>query len=345
MTDRKQAIFRLDATPAIGGGHAMRCLVLADQLAADGWSCIFISAPGALAVVPALGRHRVVELDAIRPDHMRDLGAGGCDLLVVDHYGLDAAFERACAPWAGTILVVDDLADRPHHCDLLLDQNRLDGAQAYAGLVPKTATVLSGPSHALLRRDFRDLREATLRRRTPGAARQVLVSMGLTDPSNQTEKVLRALEHCRWPDLQRVAVLLGSGAPHLERVRAMLPGLDLPVDLHLDDGRVAERMAEADLAVGAGGSTSWERCCLGLPTAVISVADNQLGGIRCLDQAGAALVLGRHDELSVEAVAQGLSTLAQDPKWRYAMAQAASDLCDGRGVHRVLAAIGRLGLF
>ncbi|MBY0431842.1 MAG: hypothetical protein K2Q10_11635, partial [Rhodospirillales bacterium] len=110
------AVFRADAEPAIGGGHVMRCLTLADALAARGWRCHFACRPGTPEMVLALAAsgHAVVPLADPSPAALAARWPAGCGLLVVDNYGLDAAYERACRPWAGRILVFDDLADRPH---------------------------------------------------------------------------------------------------------------------------------------------------------------------------------------------------------------------------------------
>ena len=149
------AVFRADASPTMGGGHVMRCLTLADALRDAGWSCAFATAAESSAMVPALARSGHATID-IASDDAGELGAcvGHADLLIVDHYGLGAVFEGRARDWAGQVLVIDDLPNRPHDCDLLLDQTAGRGAGDYAGMVPDHCRLLLGADHALLRPQF-----------------------------------------------------------------------------------------------------------------------------------------------------------------------------------------------
>jgi len=336
------AVFRFDASARAGAGHAVRCLALADALAASGWRCALASAAAASAVVPALGRcaHQRLELDCAADAEAGTLAGrwpGGCDLLVVDHYGRGAAFEGACRPWARRVMVIDDLADRAHDCDVLLDQTPGRRAEDYGALVPGGCRLVLGPRHALLRPQFAAARGAALsRRRAGGPVRRILVSIGATDPDNVTATVLEGL--ARAGVAAEVEVVMGAGAPHLAAVRARAGDLSgtLPVTVTVGAGNMAALMADADIAVGAAGTASWERCCLGLPAVVLVVAENQRAGAKALAGAGAARILDAPAGITATHVAAAVEGLCRSADERRRMGLAAADLCDGRGVARVV---------
>ncbi len=222
-------VFRADASPSLGGGHVMRCLALADELRRGGAECIFAHTPQTPIAVPALPRagYRSVELPTANDtDTFCGAIADGCDWLVVDHYGWTSSEEKRCRPWARNILVIDDLADRPHDCDLLLDQTLARSASAYKGLVLPGCDLMLGTHYALLRPEFAMARAASLMRRGSGKPKHVLVSVGLTDPAGATGIILDGIRESRLP--LTVDVVLGPSASNLAAVRSI-------VEAHHDD--------------------------------------------------------------------------------------------------------------
>jgi UDP-2,4-diacetamido-2,4,6-trideoxy-beta-L-altropyranose hydrolase len=265
---------------------------------------------------------------------LHGLVAGGCDLLVVDHYGLDARFERACRPWAKTILVIDDLADRPHDCDILLDQTPGRQASDYASLVPGNCTVLAGSQFALLDPRFRQARE---RLGAPNdQVRRVLVSFGGTDPAGATRRALEALAVAKLG--AAVDVVLGTASADMGQIQQLAAQLDPPDAVHVSVDDMAGMIARADMAIGAGGVSALERCCLGMPSITITIADNQRKLADELAQAGATENLGPVSKLRLGDIADAVSGLASDPAWRRKMRAAALAVADGLGVARVRAA-------
>lgn len=334
------AVLRCDASPRLGGGHVMRCLTLAARLRRAGWDTAFAVVRGSLEAVPALGRDcsRVVELaDGADAAVLAEAFPDGCGLLVVDHYGLDAKYEAACRGWAGAILAMDDLADREHDCDWLLDPTLGRVPADYAPFVASDCTLLLGPGHALLRGEFSGLRSEALARRGSSGTARALVSFGLTDPAGATAGAIRGLAELG--EGVEVEAVLGASAPAYAdavgaaesmRGRGRVLG---PVD------NMARRMIWADVAAGAAGSTSWERCCLGLPTVLAVLADNQRMIARELDAAGAAVNLGPSRELRPDDWASALGRLLRDVDARREMGCRAAALCDGRGAERVTLAV------
>lgn len=294
--------------------------------------------------VPALSRSRfrVAPLGtaaAVEPGALRALWPEGCELLVVDHYGLDVAYESECRPWARRILAIDDLADRRHDADVLLDPTLGRGAADYAALVSGGCEVLTGPRYALLRSEFAAARAAALDARDRACGR-LLVTLGVTDPGNLTETVLEGIAASGLA--LAVDVVLGSSAPHLSRVLARAQAMPQPTRVLVDAGDMAALMTAADLAIGAAGGTAWERCCLGLASITVTVAENQRPISDALVRAGAIESLGSGAGLTPEAVCAALVRLATDSKKRLRMARDAATVCDGRGADRVLRVLMRV---
>jgi UDP-2,4-diacetamido-2,4,6-trideoxy-beta-L-altropyranose hydrolase len=333
----------------------MRCLTLARALRRAGVACRFITRalPGHLAGRIAEDGFEVTLLPAPHgavpegpPNHAHWAGIGWAqdaeetraalgrapDWLVIDHYAFDARWQKAARPEGTRLMVIDDLADRPHACDLLLDQNLGRDAGDYDRLVPETCTRLVGPRYALLRPEFAAARPEALVGRAGRGLRHLLISMGGVDSVDATSAVLNALRDAPLPDDLRITVIMGGNAPALKRVRALACNMPRPTQVVVDVDDMAARMAAADLAIGAGGATTWERCALGLPSIIVQIADNQAGIARALATEGAALDPG---PLQAPGFAQALqSVLAQatDPARVAAMSEAAAAICDGDGV-------------
>ncbi|MBF0295802.1 MAG: UDP-2,4-diacetamido-2,4,6-trideoxy-beta-L-altropyranose hydrolase [Magnetococcales bacterium] len=325
-------VLRADAGVNIGGGHVMRCLTLAQALERQGADVAFACRTGTEQVVSRLAERTWRELpQGLAPEqeaqYLADGWPEGCELLVVDHYGLDARFERACRGWAQRILVIDDLADRSHDAEWLLDQTPGREAQDYAGRVNPECRLLLGADHLLLRPAFASARHAARSRRLAGGrSGRLLVTLGLTDAHNVTARILEGIAAAGVA--AEVDVVLGGGAPHLDAVRALTRGMPFPVTLHVDVSRMERLMAQADLAIGAGGTSAWERCCLGLPAITVTIADNQFGVARVLEEAGASLTAAPGE------VAARLADLWEDDARLARMGVNAASLCDGLGAPR-----------
>ena len=356
-----RVVFRVDASASIGTGHVMRCLALAQGLESAGGQAIFVcrELSGHFCDEIAANGFTVLRLPAdatwVAKDggdqvpHAAWLGTSWqqdaaqvsaalehlkpIDWLVVDHYGLDVRWESALRPLTKQLMAIDDLFDRSHDVDLLLNQNILHGSCAnYAELVPGACRLLLGPRYALLQSRYRELRSRLPAR--SGKIERVLVYFGGVDAANLTGRSLMALDAAGCGDLD-IDVVLPVAGPHAESIRAMaarLPG----AHVHDTLPSLAPLMATADLAIGAGGTTSWERLCLGLPALVVTLSDNQLMIAETLQANGLARWLGHHHEISVEILADALRPLLQEglvPDWSVGCRAAV----DGAGVERVAA--------
>ena len=305
--------FRADASIEIGTGHVMRCLTLADRLRERGATTHFLCRPldGHLGEIITARGHGLAwlpvraSLDQDAKDSLEALAdETRWDWLVVDHYGLDADWESVMRGAAMKIMAIDDLADRAHDCDLLLDQN-LQEPGRYGGLVPDDCQILIGPRYSLLRPQF----AAERRRLRPreGKLARLLVFFGGTDAGGETLKALEAIRLLGRPDLA-ADVVIGQDNPHRATIEAACHAL-LGATLHCQVGNMASLMAAADLFIGAGGTSSWERCCIGLPALVIATADNQIAQAEALARAGAQLYLGPAQSVTGERLARTLEAM------------------------------------
>lgn len=322
-------LFRCDATAELGGGHVMRCLTLARALSALGHSCVFMTRSGVSDIVPALRQAGFVLRELADGDDEASVAAvERPDWVVIDSYASGAGAEaRIRAATGARLLAIDDLANRARDCDVLLDQNLGRSVEDYVGLVPPGARVLAGPRYALLRPEFAAARERALARRAAGGpVRRILVSLGMTDVGGATLPAVQAALAAAPGAIIDVAI--SSRAPSLSALRA-LSAERTELRLHVDDADMCELMLEADLAIGAAGSTSWERCCLRLPRIVLALADNQKDAARQLEDAGAVVAA---EILNPEVVTH----VAGDTEYRRALSEKAAQICDGEGVDRVL---------
>lgn len=358
-------IFRTDASQIIGTGHVMRCLTLAEKLKGQntvvtficrehqGHLCELIQQCGfSVILLPTSKNSSHVNSE---PTQFSWIGASWQDdaeqtvsaiatiaakpsWLIVDHYALDFHWENALRAAVDCIMVIDDLADRVHNCDLLLDQNLVDQMQTrYPGKVPKNCTVLLGPEFSLLQPIYAELHDSTPPRK--GAIKRILIFFGGVDKENMTGRTLTALVQLKRPDIM-VDVVITSSNPHTEKIRKQIAGQD-NICLHSDLPTLAPLMVIADLALGAGGATSLERLCLGLPTLVVTLADNQCLVANRLSQLGLIRLLGHKDMVDESTLIHALDEMLQqalDGSWSLRCFA----VVDGLGVNRVCAAMSAL---
>jgi UDP-2,4-diacetamido-2,4,6-trideoxy-beta-L-altropyranose hydrolase len=265
------------------------------------------------------------------------VGTTAVDWLIVDHYAINACWEQALRPLCRKLMVIDDLADRPHDCDLLLDQNLGRDAVDYSQLVPAGCTVLAGPLYALLRPEFAGLRDESLRRRAAPQLEHLLITMGGVDQADATGKVLEALQNCQLPADLRITVVMGQHAPWLERVQLLAKQMQQPTEVKINVNNMAQLMAYSDLAIGAAGGASWERCCLGLPTLIVVLAENQRGGAAALEQSGSVKSLDRVD--AFPHTLQSMLSLLVTTDALSQLSQKSCLITDGQGTSRVMEAL------
>jgi UDP-2,4-diacetamido-2,4,6-trideoxy-beta-L-altropyranose hydrolase len=367
-----QVIIRTDASHDIGTGHVMRCLALADALAAQGVECAFICrqhtgnliehihSKGYLVhTLPVSDQEADLRSDVAQQlVYARWLGASweqdveACDSilaelhpdwLIVDHYSLDARWEGALKQHCSSLMVIDDLADRPHLCELLLDQTFGRLAADYKPLVPAECTLLCGSMYALLRPEFEALRIYSLQRREYPQLHRLLITMGGVDIDNVTAQVLGALKYSELPSHCRITVVMGVKAPWLAEVCDIAEQMPWPTKVRVNVENMAQLMADSDLAIGAAGATSWERCCLGLPTLMCVSAENQKYAAKKLEQAQAVKILNLGKCLKNDLL-KSVGNLALNMNYLKELTESAKDICDGKGCHFVVCMLKKLGV-
>jgi UDP-2,4-diacetamido-2,4,6-trideoxy-beta-L-altropyranose hydrolase len=344
-----QIFFRVDASIEIGTGHVMRCLTLAQALKDNGANVEFICRKhkGNLIGKIRLNGFNVHELEVLEEvddklAHSHWLGANqqqdadDCvdifkekktNWLIVDHYALDEQWQKRLKPYYEKLMVIDDLADRKHQCDVLLDQNFGRSSQDYKDFVPKSAKFLIGSKYALLRPEFEKYRQYSLNRRKDENFKKLLVNMGGTDPDNITGKVIERLQIAKLPKSVEIIIVMGKTAPHLASVVTSANKLPHRSEVKVDVDNMAELMANADIAIGASGATTWERCYLGLPTIQLITAYNQ---------EFIASKLNKINAIKLVEVDDVIENLENFQYWMKDTGESASKVTNGTGIKYIL---------
>ena len=336
----KSVVFRADAAPDIGLGHVIRCTHLARALTANGWQCTLAGTSETIEFVSARGdwpgQYIILDCtDQSEPERIALARVGAnWDLLVCDHYKRGIAFESACRDAVDHILVIEDVPNRPHEADILLDQTQGRQGLEYSTLVPNNCRVFCGPAYALLGAEYSLLRQAALQRPRK-AVENVMVCVGGGNPYNLIETIIEALAIARLN--LRVDIVIGGMVNDKEAIIGQALSLEPEPTLHIDTRNMAKIIARSDLAIGVSGSTSWERCCLGLPALIMTSADNQMEIGRRLAESGAAISMGDGSQIQAETIAEFLASIVENPKGLADMSNIASSICDGAGATKLVA--------
>ena len=353
----KRVVIRADATLRIASGHIMRCLTLATALknTFKDIDITLLAGPLPKALEERIGQAKVTlkclpmnvdstdwnQSDDIKQSIEAISGLGPIDLIIVDHYSLDIEWERALAPYSQKLLVIDDLINRDHHADFLLDQTFGRKAEEYSARVNQHCQLMLGTNFTLIREEFsRLITQAQHKRQQFTAVHHLLISLGGLDENNATGKILTLLQEAitqgdkeKWHDWS-LTIIASSDAPHLSQLKQQIMALP-KAKLLIDCQNMAEQLLDADIAIGASGGSAWERCVMGLPTLSVVLADNQIDIATNLAAQGAAINLEHINNLTVARLTEGLAEISS-PKVYQKMVQQCSAVCDGRGSSRVI---------
>jgi len=329
--------FRVDASLQIGTGHVMRCFTLAEGLRENGSECRFICREHqgnlidfvrekGFETVTLTNNEIITQQDTVdissSSEHRTWLGCDWQtdaeqtsstlevtypDWLVVDHYALDVDWEMKLRPYCKRIMVIDDMADRMHECDLLLDQNFVEDMESrYLDKVPEACTLLLGLDYALLQPVYAEMHRSVQARKT---VKRILIYFGGADQSNLTASAISAILQLNRPDIE-VDVVTSSKNPQLGAIQKQILNID-NIQLHCDLPTLAYLMLNADLAVGAGGFTNWERLSLGLPALVVTLAENQRLVASNLNNLGLIKWIGNVDEVDTQKIMSELKRILE----------------------------------
>jgi UDP-2,4-diacetamido-2,4,6-trideoxy-beta-L-altropyranose hydrolase len=364
-------VFRVDASIEIGTGHVMRCLTLANKLKQSGCDIQFICRdfPGNLCwlieehgfVVHRLpfsnksfppGEGRLYEewlgeywaVDAFQTEQVINDADHQVNLLIVDHYAIDRRWEQQLRRHVHTIMVIDDLANRQHDCDLLLDQNLYESMHLrYQTLTPQNCVHVVGPKYALLRDEFVEMKTRAKVRR--GDIKRIFLFFGGSDPTNETTKALEALQSFQRERL-RIDVVVGNSNPYKQQIAKICSQMQ-DTHFHCQINYMAELMVLADLAVAAGGSNTWERCAMYLPTMAITTAENQIEVTKAVANAGALHYLGDHSTVTTKSIVDALHQFEHQPNLVHDMSSKCMDVMGTQnqsGTDHIAQIIGRMAL-
>ena len=354
-------IIRTDASIDIGNGHVMRCLTLANALRDKGEKCHFVcrlhdgnmvdfirKKGFSVHVLPArsyaddslgysswLGGH--VSTDANDTlNAIKNTTTNIVDWVVVDHYAIDIDWERVIRPHCKLLLVIDDLADRAHDCNLLVDQTLGRLKSDYSSLVPMNCDCIIGPAFSILRPEFQKLRSYSLKRRQPPRLKTLLITLGGTDKYNVASDVLDVIQKSDLSKECRIVIVMGSSSPWLKDVMRFASNMEWEIDVQVDVDDMAQLMSDSDLCIGAAGGTAWERCCLGLPTLMLQLADNQKKIARELSSSGCAILLNNAKEIGFYFEKGRVERMLEDLSFNSSL------ICDGTGLNKTINSMSAL---
>ena len=352
-----KVLFRTDASVEIGSGHVIRCLTLADSLKEKKAKCEFVcreTKGNLISFIESRGylTHILPPISSEEDKSIKSADSGfNCwwsdaqetkniisvnsfyHWVVVDHYALDENWEKIIKPVCSRLMVIDDLANRRHDCDLLLDQNYYKNSlQRYQGLLPTNCISLLGPSYVLLRQDFVDAKKKLPFR--DGTIKRILVFFGSSDLSNETNKVLMAVKELALSTVE-VDIVVGKANPHRHQIKMLCNNIS-NVNYYCNISNMAELILRADIGIGAGGSSIWERCYLGLPSIISVVAPNQIETTEDVASLGAIDYLGCSKILSSDNYATALLKAIANPNHVKLISSNALSLVNGIGTHNVV---------
>ncbi|MCF4009088.1 UDP-2,4-diacetamido-2,4,6-trideoxy-beta-L-altropyranose hydrolase [Rheinheimera sp. UJ63] len=338
-----KVLFRVDASVTIGSGHVMRCLTLATALRKQHIDCHFLcreTQGNLLALITEQG-FETFSLPCEPANELLDSQQSLAklsfhyQLLVLDHYQLGYTYCKQMRSRCRYIMVIDDLANRTHDCDLLLDQNLLaNAANRYRKLVPAHCKTLTGPCYALLREEFYQIYP-------PRTQHQILVGFGGSDEQNLTSLAIKVIAQLKIPGIS-ADIVIGANNPWREQLMSQLAAYP-NFTLHIQCNNMAELMARASLMLGAGGATHWERCITALPGLVVVAADNQKAITEYLAEQGACIFLGMADEITELSLTLQLQHYLTQPNLLAAVSQhAAAIVPKDAGTPLVVSAISKL---
>jgi len=352
--------FRTDASNKIGKGHVTRCLKLAIAMRRRGAECYFICRKNEGNLIKKIQQEKFkvhvlnnfknsekekinglnlahskwlgVDWKIDAKDTIKALGSKKADLIVIDHYALDIRWEQKLRPHTKKIMVIDDLADRSHDCDFLLNQNLGSSAKIYKNLIPKDCYQFYGPNYALLDPIYQHTR-SKLKPRLSKISRILIYFGSGKDTLRLIENILITLNEPKLFDL-KIDIVIDDNIKNLSRIHKIIK-VKKNIRVHSNLSDLALLMSNADIAIGAGGSTTWERCCMGLPTILVVLAINQKLTGEFMHRAGAAIVLNKNKNL-ISKIKEAVFLLLDDKDLYTKMSKKAFSICDGKGIKRVI---------
>lgn len=336
-------IIRVDASIQIGTGHVMRCLALAEGLRNRGVKVKFICKQYndnlfkkiinhgfevyKISFTEKFNNTKNQEIDAKLS--IKLLSKKKADWLIVDSYKLDEKWEKEVKEYCKSLLVIDDLIEKKHFCDILINQNLGSKLINYKSLVPQKCKLLLGPKYSLLRPEFSKLRPISLKHRDNDTRiRKILIMFGGVDYYNYTSAVIEKINLENLPNLETIDVVMGSLSPNIIKVKKSMSLLNCHSKLFIDTPNMANLLSTTDLAIGAAGSTTWERCCLGVPSLQFVIAENQSEIAKALAKSKSAISVENLDQLNV--------SLKKCIKSKFLISQNCRKITDGNGVENVI---------
>ena len=322
------ALFFTYAKPEIGGGHLLRCLTLANLM--PKYNCIFLICHNTYKSIPSikLGNH-IKFIITNKP--IKLIKIFNPNLLIIDSYIINNMTQLIIKRYVDIILCIDDIPIRRHYCDILIDSTYKRIAQQYKGLTNAKCKIFAGINNVILRKEFYLFQKQSLNNQQKTKENKIIVSMGLIDHMNATSIILNLISKSKY---KNISVITGKNNPNLTQLKKLCAQHDY--QLFIDPNNIAKLISQQTIAIGAGGTSSWERCYLGVPSIIINIADNQTEISQKLQQANAALSIGTIDKINYQLLINSIDKLIQNPKYRQEISKNAHKIYQNHNIKKLL---------
>ena len=328
--------FRVDASPDIGIGHLMRCLALSEELLRRGHECFFLLKvvhPEVLERIKKFGctsylLPRTASLQQDLDSVIEYVFHQSIDWVVTDHYMIDASYVKEVKHQGFHVLSIDDNARIHYYSDIVVNQNI--GAEKLAFSAEPYTALLLGPSYVMLRDEL--LRRGEKKHSL--SARNLLITLGGTDPDNFLLSVLQSLEDVA-KDID-ISAVIGPFNPHGAALQAFQKTTTMRLRLVQSPPNMAELYLQADLAISAAGSSCYELAYFGIPNLMISVAANQLSIAHEMDKQRIGIYLGEKHDLQQESLKDKVNEFLRNQSLRDHLSENGQKLVDGKGKERIV---------
>ena len=340
-------VFRVDSSNLIGAGHTIRCLVIAEEMKDRGIETYFICKSNLLPLKKQItsSGHEIFEISSPKlsnldwkkdaEETLKVIKSISPEMLIVDHYSLEKRWQKSVKEKLGKLIVIDDLPGRKLFCDILIDQNLGRKSEHYLPYIEGNPKLLMGTEFALVREEFSINRKMTLQKRKRfDGINNILISLGGVGTIDSYSRILETLSNVKWKNLPEIDITLGfTKQEKLVLENFCKKNKLLKVNFHSNSMDIYKKMIKADLCIGYAGSSSWERCVLGLPSFVKAVSDNQLFIAKNLEARGAVKIWEKEKEIK-----KLFETLVSKKQW-FKLMESSKKICDGKGSRRVVDAI------
>lgn len=333
-------VFRVDASKDIGIGHLMRCLALSEELIRRKHTCFFLSKVNNNELINRIEKNNIhyhkitpnLSLQADLKKLIKISNENDIDWVITDHYGINSQYIKEIKKNNLRVLSIDDTAQIHYYSDIIVNQNI--GAEKLVFSSEKYSKFLLGTKYVILRDELlqRNKRLETKK------VEKILVMFGGADPDNFTLKVLKRLESLN--EYIQFIVVTGPANQFNNYILSYINKCNMDITYLRNRKKMSDVYLQSDIAISAGGTSCYELAYFGIPTIIITIADNQVKVAQELDNRNISIYLGEKNEIKSEQLLNNIKLLINNYSLRKNMSENAKKLIDGKGKNKIINFMG-----